>query len=215
MPDVVPPLVPKTKPMPDGWPFGPRRKTPGLTSTDEDTDPTTTTQPLRNGVEQVSPPALLQDWHKANNGPLEEPAVEQPHGAVTECRSPIVPSPPRPPLIVTSAVERHAQNVNFEGRRKDEDATSDAATSIDTSNRDQSTPPTIPAPPRPSARTAAQEPNRVGSHERSDSTIQVNIGRIEVRALFPPPPALAPVRRAANSALSLADYFKERDRGAR
>jgi hypothetical protein len=45
--------------------------------------------------------------------------------------------------------------------------------------------------------------------------VEVSIGRIEVRAIFPEPQQLAPVRRASDSALSLADYLKERDRGGR
>jgi hypothetical protein len=212
----LPPLVPKTEHLPDmeGSPFAPGRKAPESKKTDEDADPTAKTQPLRNRVEQLFRPALRHDVREPDDSPLEEPAAEQPRGAATEPRSPIVPSPSRPPIIATSATERHARNVNLEGRDH-EGARGDTATSIDASNRRQPAPPAIPASPHPSARPAARETNRVRSHEQPDATVQVNIGRVEVRAIFPPPPAPPPVRRAAKPALSLADYFKERDRGAR
>jgi hypothetical protein len=48
-----------------------------------------------------------------------------------------------------------------------------------------------------------------------DSPIEVNIGRIEVRAILPTAQPTAQARPRADSALSLADYLKQRDRGER
>ena len=62
---------------------------------------------------------------------------------------------------------------------------------------------------------APQEP-RESAPEHHAPTIRVNIGRIEVRAITPPPP---PVRRPAPArpgpALSLDAYLKQRDEGQR
>jgi hypothetical protein len=214
-PDVLPPLVPKTEHVPDteDASFAPRRETPQSKRTDEDADPETATQPLSR-VELAVRAALRQDAREPNDGSLEEPAAEPPRGAATNPRSPIVLSPPRQPMIATSAIERHTRNVSFEDRDRP-GATGDAATSIDASDRRQRMPPVIAAPPRSSARPVVQETNRVRGHEQADSTIHVNIGRIEVRAVLPPSPTSPPARRTGKPALSLADYFKERDGGTR
>jgi hypothetical protein len=73
-------------------------------------------------------------------------------------------------------------------------------------------PKTLPA--EPAARRSPQTARRQ-EEAATPSTVQVTIGRIEVRAVFPdaPPPPRAP--RVTDSALSLADYLKERDRGTR
>ena len=75
-------------------------------------------------------------------------------------------------------------------------------------------PPLLWAPKKtelePAGRRAQQEDRGL-----QDSAIEVNIGRIELRAVFPPPPPAAPVRQRPDPALSLADYLKQRDRGER
>jgi len=64
--------------------------------------------------------------------------------------------------------------------------------------------------------TPPRERRREREQAGSDGqVIEVNIGRVEVRALFPPAQPVAPARRASDSALSLADYLKERDGGLR
>ncbi|MBV8138825.1 MAG: hypothetical protein JO121_24845 [Deltaproteobacteria bacterium] len=70
--------------------------------------------------------------------------------------------------------------------------------------------PAPPAAPRRSSAEAALQRER----QSADTTVEVSIGRIEVRAVLPESQP-APARRAADSALSLADYLKERDRGLR
>ena len=73
---------------------------------------------------------------------------------------------------------------------------------------------TTPTHPPVSRLTKRQE--RTDTNQgHAESVVEVNIGRIEVRAIFPKPQPMAPVRRASDSALSLADYLKERDRGLR
>jgi hypothetical protein len=67
----------------------------------------------------------------------------------------------------------------------------------------------------PSLPPKVAQPAKRQESEPEDSTVEVSIGRVEVRAIFPearPAPVLRP---PAQAALSLADYLKERDRGAR
>jgi len=52
--------------------------------------------------------------------------------------------------------------------------------------------------------------------EQSDSIVRVNIGRVEVRAVFPDPPRQSvPARRPSRPTLSLSEYLKQRDGGQR
>ncbi len=202
----APPRLPKTEQAPDtkDLPFAPWGKTPEPRRTGEDAYPTTKNQQLRSRAGQASLPVSSQDSREPDSGPLENPAAEQRIGAASESRSPMMASPSRRPSVETSATDPHAQSMNH-GGRDDEDTPL---------WRRPATPALLPTP-RASAQTATYERERVRSHEQSGSAVQVNIGRIEVRAVFPEPLTSSPVRRAADSALSLADYLKERDRGAR
>jgi len=190
-------------------PFAPRGKTPELRKTGEEVYPATKKQALRSRIGPASPPVSPQDL-EPDSRPLEKPAAGQRIGAATESRSPTVASPSRRPSAETSARDPPARSINPGGR--DDEA---AATSVDAPLWMQPATPALLFAPRTSAQTATPERERVRSYEQSDSAVQVNIGRIEVRAVFPEPLTSSPVRRAADSALSLADYLKERDRGAR
>lgn len=89
---------------------------------------------------------------------------------------------------------------------------------------EQSVPPQLPVTnplgaqasmPAKQERAPVRNHDRFPAYTQPGSTVEVNIGRIEVRAVFPEQQSAAPVRRASDSALSLADYLKERDRGTR
>ena len=157
----------------------------------------------------ISPPDSREPDSDTVDKPVSQPRI----GATTVSRSPTVVSPSSRPRVETSSTDPHTRSMN-PGGRDDQDAKGKAAALVDAPVWSQRTPSLLSAP-RPSARTATQERERVRSHEQSDAMVQVNIGRIEVRAVFPQPLTSSPVRRAADSALSLADYLKERDRGAR
>jgi len=73
----------------------------------------------------------------------------------------------------------------------------------------------IPAPQAPSRPARVREREADRDQRQAEPVVEVSIGRIEVRAVFPEPQPVAPRRRAVDSALSLADYLKQRDRGAR
>jgi hypothetical protein len=193
--------------------FAPWRKMPEPPSRGEDAYPTTKNQELRNTVGQASAPVAPQVSREPDSGLLETPGAEQRIGTATES-SPMATTPFRRPSAETSATDPSARRMN-PGSRGDDDAGGKAATLVDAPLwRRPATPALAPAP-RASTKTATQERERVRGHEQSSSTVQVNIGRIEVRAVFPQPLTSSPVRRAADSALSLADYLKERDRGVR
>ena len=211
-PDAAP-LRPRTEQAPDmkDLPFAPRRNTPAPRATDDDPYPATTKHELRSRVGQILLPASPQD--SPNSASLEQPGLEQRTSAATESRSPIVALPSRRSGFETAATDPDARSAEPGGRN--EDASDKAAISADAPLWKQPAGLETPAVPRVLARTATQQRDRVRSQRQTDSMVEVNIGRIEVRAVFPPPPASSPVRRAADSALSLADYFKERDGGAR
>ncbi len=62
---------------------------------------------------------------------------------------------------------------------------------------------------------ALAPPPRSPLGERADkaaSPVQVSIGRVEVRAVFAPPPA-EPAQPPPAAALSLDDYLEQRDAG--
>ncbi len=67
----------------------------------------------------------------------------------------------------------------------------------------------------PVARRAESPPQPERLLYREEPAVEVNIGRIEVRAVFPEPQAAPVARSAAPTALSLSDYLSQRDRGAR
>ena len=213
-PDAAP-RAPKSEQAPDAadLPFAPRRKAPESRGTGDHAYSTTMSEPFRSRVGQVLPPVSPQDSRAPDSAPLEQPAMEHGSSAATESRSPIVALPSRRSSVETSASDPHARSMD--PRDRDDDERDKAAISVDAPLWKQPAGPAIPAAPRASARTATQERDRVRSHDQADSTVEVNIGRIEVRAVFPPSPTSSPVRRAADSALSLANYFKERDGGAR
>jgi hypothetical protein len=209
----APPHVPKREQAPDAkvLPLGPWGKTPALRRPVEDAYPATQNQQLPSRAGEPSLPISPPDSRELDSGPLEKPVSQQRSGAdATVSRSPMVASPSRE----TSAADPHARSMN-PGGCDDEDARGKAATSVDAAVWRRPATPALLSESWPSARTAMQERELVRSHEQSDSMVQVNIGRIEVRAVFPQPPTSSPVRRAADSALSLADYLRERDRGAR
>ena len=74
----------------------------------------------------------------------------------------------------------------------------------------------VPKPvPLPAALPLARRESVTGrSHEAptvEEPVIRVSIGRVDVRAVFAPPPAAAPRRRCAAPMLSLDDYLKQKD----
>jgi len=74
--------------------------------------------------------------------------------------------------------------------------------------------PSEPHPQRPPT-TAAED--RAGAAARSASApaIHVTIGRVEVRAVTPPAPAVKPRRAAPSPSLPLEEYLKQRNEGRR
>ena len=71
---------------------------------------------------------------------------------------------------------------------------------------------------RPPARTqsAAKQSNGIArGTERAEPTIQVTIGTVEVRSILPDRPAAQPVVKRARPGVSLDDYLKRSERGAR
>lgn len=151
-----------------------------------------------------------QESREREQRTVEQPTMEQPTGAAAESRSETVAWPFRRPVepIGTSGTEvrRASQNA---GRPAAPDARVRAGV------------PQPAAPPFPPAAAAAaqtartQDKETVQNYGQADSRVEVRIGRIEVRAVFPEPPPLSPVGRTEDSALSLADYLKERDSGVR
>ncbi len=67
----------------------------------------------------------------------------------------------------------------------------------------------------PSQPPKVPQPANRRESEPEDRTVNVSIGRIEVRAVLPEARPTPVVRHAVQSARTLADYLKERDRGAR
>lgn len=196
-------------------PFAPRRTMPQPGRTSEDADPTAKTQQPPSRVAKAVRPGPREDLREPERGLLEEPVAGQRRGVAAQSRSSTMPPRSGDSHLVTAATDPQPQDKDISARR-DEHRKDNAATSGDASHWRQPALLAIPAAPRTSARPASRENDRVSRREQPDSIVQINIGRIEVRALFPQPHPLPqpPVRRAA-SALSLADYLKERDRGAR
>lgn len=75
--------------------------------------------------------------------------------------------------------------------------------------------PVSPAQPRinPASPSAFGEPSNPRARGAEAPTIQVTIGRIEVRAT--PPPAPVPKPRPASPTMSLDDYLRQRNEGRR
>jgi len=69
-------------------------------------------------------------------------------------------------------------------------------------------------PRRPEARIEPPTVNRFGSRAQQPA-FQVKIGRVEVRAVFPDPPARRNPPAQARPSLSLDDYLNRRQRGQR
>jgi hypothetical protein len=77
--------------------------------------------------------------------------------------------------------------------------------------------PTIPAIPWRDGQSASNgmPSSRVEEHEDSAPIVRVNIGRVEVRAVFPDPPPRPSGPPPRSSALTLSEYLKQRDGGMR
>ena len=77
----------------------------------------------------------------------------------------------------------------------------------------------VASPPSVTAITsvpAARAPTALRNERTSSETVvQISIGRVEVRGIVPETPMAPIVSRETSSALSLAEYLKQRDGGAR
>jgi hypothetical protein len=74
----------------------------------------------------------------------------------------------------------------------------------------------LATPPSVTTRVRPSSPQHSGSFQAEAPVIRVTIGRVEVRAQFPPPTASpAPVKPKRTSILSLEEYAKQRREGRR
>jgi hypothetical protein len=71
----------------------------------------------------------------------------------------------------------------------------------------------IPAAEPPSSAHSTQS-NRAPAEQPPIPRVQVSIGRVEVRAVFAPPPVTPPARPQPGPSMSLDDYLKQRDGGS-
>jgi hypothetical protein len=71
----------------------------------------------------------------------------------------------------------------------------------------------IPAAEPPTSAPSTQS-NRAPVEQPPIPRVQVSIGRVEVRAVFAPPPVTPPARPQPGPSMSLDDYLKQRDGGS-
>jgi hypothetical protein len=71
----------------------------------------------------------------------------------------------------------------------------------------------IPAAEPPYSAPSTQS-NRAPAEQPPIPRVQVSIGRVEVRAVFAPPPVTSPARPQPGPSMSLDDYLKQRDGGS-
>lgn len=71
----------------------------------------------------------------------------------------------------------------------------------------------IPAAEPPASAPSTQS-NRAPVEQPPIPRVQVSIGRVEVRAVFAPPPVTPPARPQPGPSMSLDDYLKQRDGGS-
>jgi hypothetical protein len=190
--------------------------------------PATSRQPAPEKPDQshasvpVTPPRGTDPADDGVRSASFRPVVERIHDIVFPRES--SPQPVMPVNVVDKVdVERALRNIDAVGYRPlREDRVPEAAAEV------------RPQPPRHSGDVPPTSSNRIEDRvvwpslppktaqsakqreiEPETSTVEVSIGRVEVRAVFPEAQPAPVIRRAASSTLSLADYLKERDRGSR
>jgi hypothetical protein len=66
----------------------------------------------------------------------------------------------------------------------------------------------------PPSSPPSTQSNRAPAEQPPIPRVQVSIGRVEVRAVFAPPPVTPPARQQPGPGMSLDDYLKQRDGGS-